>query len=509
MTAWRARALAAAPWLAVLGLAAWSAWHRWHVLTASPHPLGIDGYFYPIQVRSLLERGHLAYPAAPLTFYLMAAVAAVTDVITATKLVAAVGGALATVPAYAIGRRLGGIAGGLAAAALVATSGGSFYLSCEFVKNGVGLTVALGAVWAGLRALERPTRGALAVAALAVLAALLTHKMAAALVAALLAPAAVVELRARRGAAVWRWAAIAAAALVVVAVVLGTLWPERFVAGRDLGELREAFGAAPRWHLPAMYIDHGRGRVFELRLGEDAPIAAGLVVLALVLAALGRLRLLPPSTVRPADRAAMVSAAVVVVVTAIPYLAVADPDGLGFRLRVAVFAPAALVAAWAVGRAAARLAPALAVAVVAPVLTVYVATTEPEPREGLVVAHPALVAGMLALDGRLPPDAVVITSERHLGFMAAWYARVPVRMRPEPVPPARRWRLLAGNRIELGSPLDKALRAARAQPDLVAPIGLHPWDPDGLVVVPEATWTWVLTQVPPPVARYWRRWPTR
>ncbi|MBP6633863.1 MAG: hypothetical protein KA297_30875, partial [Kofleriaceae bacterium] len=72
MSTARARAELVAPWLAVAALVAWSAWHRWQVLTASPHPVGIDGYFYAIQVRSLLERGGLAYPAAPLTFYLMA-----------------------------------------------------------------------------------------------------------------------------------------------------------------------------------------------------------------------------------------------------------------------------------------------------------------------------------------------------------------------------------------------------------------------------------------------------
>ena len=48
---------------------------------------------------------------------------------------------------------------------------------------------------------------------------------------------------------------------------------------------------------------------------------------------------------------------------------------------------------------------------------------EKATRDGMVIAHPALVAGMQALDGRLPPDAVIITSERHLGFMATWYAR--------------------------------------------------------------------------------------
>ena len=51
------------------------------------------------------------------------------------------------------------------------------------------------------------------------------------------------------------------------------------------------------------------------------------------------------------------------------------------------------------------------------------------------------------------------------------------------MPPARRWRLLAGNLIGLGSPLDKALRAAHDRPGLVAPVSPHPRDPSGLVLV--------------------------
>ncbi len=510
MSTARARAELVAPWLAVAALVAWSAWHRWQVLTASPHPVGIDGYFYAIQVRSLLERGGLAYPAAPLTFYLMAALAHVTDVITSVKLVAAIGGALAIAPAFAIGRRLGGVAGGLTAAVVIATSGGSFYLSLEFVKNGVGVTMALTAVWLGLRALEAPTRAAIALAVAAAIAAVATHKMAAALVVALLAPAIVVELRARWGPArARRAAAVAGGALALAAIALGALAPARFIAGRDLAELRAALGGEARWSLPAMYVPHPGGRDYVLALGDQTRIALALAVIAIGLAVAARFTTRLAAAARPADRAAAWSAVAVVLITAIPVLAIANPDGIGFRLRVAVFAPAALVAAIVVGRATAGLAPALRLAVIAPMLLVRLWVVDAAPREGVVYAHPAMVAAMVAVPGRLPPDAVVITSERHLGFMVAWYARVPVRMRPGPVPPARRWRLLAGNLIGLGSPLDKALRAAHDRPGLVAPVSTHPRDPSGLVLVPEATWDWVLTQVPPKLAAYWRRWPTR
>ncbi len=510
MTSPRDRALAVAPWLALAALVAWSAWQRWHLLTATPHPVGIDGYFYAIQTRSLVEHGALAYPAAPLTFWLMAALAQVVDVITAVKLVAAVGGALAVVPAFAIGRRLGGVAGGLAAAVLIATSGGSFYLSLEFVKNGVGLTVGLGAIWLGLRALETPTRGAVIAAAAGAVAALLTHKMAVALVVAVLVPAIAVEVIARIGTRrAWRALAIAAAVLVVATVVLGVAAPARFMAARDVAELGDAVDGDAQWHLPAMHLEHPNGRVFELSFGNQALIAAAAAALMIALAIAARVTRRLPWSARPADRAAAWAALAVVLLTAVPYLAVSNPDGLGFRLRVAVFAPAALVLAAVIGRALAMLALRWQLAVIVPALLVRLVTVDPAPREGLVVAHPAMVAAMVALPGRLPPDTVVITSERHLGFMVAWYARVPVRMRPDPVPPARRWRLLAGNVIGLGSPLDRALRDAHDQPGLVPPLGLHPRDPSGLVLVPEATWAWVLDHLPPKLQAYWRRWPTR
>lgn len=508
----RSQLAAAAAWIAVLGLVAWSAWHRWQVLTSTPYPVGIDGYFYSIQVRALAEHGHLAYPAAPLTFWLMGLASSLTDPITGPKLVAALAGALIGVPAFLLGRRLGGAAGGLAAAVVAVTSGGSFFLSLEFVKNGVGLTVALTALWLGIRALEAPTRVRLGAFGAGALAAALTHKMAGALVVALLAPAIVVELHARVGRArTVRLAAIGAGILAAVAIVLGLVAPARFLAGRDLAAAGALVGGDAHWSLPAMAIPHPGRPTFTLALGDQALIALAIALVWIGLAIAARVTgaRAPADGPRPAERALAWAAVGLVLVTALPVLAIGDPDGLGFRLRVAVFAPAAIVAAAVAGRALAALAPWLRVAAIAPLLVVRVVTAEPEPTEGMVVAHPALVAGMQALRDRLPADAVVITSERHLGFMAAWYARVPVRLRPDPVPPARRWRLLAGNLIQLGSPLDDALRAARAQPSLAPPIALHPRDPDGLIVVPEATWDWVLDQLPARLAAYWRAWHTR
>ncbi len=105
--------------LALAALIAWSFAERWDVLASSPFPLGVDGFFYPSEVRSLLEHGTLAYPASPLAFWWLAPFAAATDPIVGAKLGAALGTSLIALPAYGLGARLGKArAAGLVAAAI-------------------------------------------------------------------------------------------------------------------------------------------------------------------------------------------------------------------------------------------------------------------------------------------------------------------------------------------------------------------------------------------------------
>jgi hypothetical protein len=508
--------------LVVLALAAWSAWQRWEVLSATPWPVGVDGWYYPLQLRALLERGELAYPAAPLTFWLMAPIAALLDdPIAAAKLVAAVGGALVALPAYARGRRAGGLAGGLVAAVLAVSGGGSFFLSLEFVKNGLGLTVGLTAVWLGLRALEAPGRGRIAAAALGLIATALTHKMGVLLALALLVPAAIVELR-HRGIAARRVRPLLAGAGAVMALVLvaGVLAPQRFAGPADLRLLEGAVSGPLEWQLPALAVDQGKGGTYRLWLGHQGLIAAASAAALLLAVGLARLaggrvarrhgqRGASADQPRPADAAMLWSAFALVAVGAWPALDVADPDALGFRLRVASFAPGAIVAAAAAGRLLGVLGGEWRLIAATALSLVWLAVRDPRPTEGMVDTEVPMVSACVALRGVLPPDAVVITAERHLGFQVAWFARVPVRLRPEPVPHARRYRMIALGMIGFNSPLDQALRAARAQPQLAPPIGLHPGHPNGLVIIPEATWDWVLTQLPPRSQAWWRRWHTR
>ena len=479
--------------IALAVIVAYSFWLRWRILGATPFPTGIDGYFYPVELRSLLAHGELAYPAPPLAFWFMAPFAAIAGPIVGAKLGAAVGGALVALPAYALGSRLGRSWGaGLLAASLATFSAGSTYLTIEYVKNGIGITVALAAVWLVLRAIETPSRGRLVAAGLAILAAILAHKMAAAVVVCCALPAAFTAaigrgaLRGRR----LLYLVIAAGGLLLGLLVLGIVAPRRSIAPADLAMMRGLFGSRFTWD--ALATEH-----VTLAMGHDALIG-GVLAIGAAVALVLRGELLAP-----AERTVAWVIVGFGLLIAFPLLAVDDPQGLGFRLRIVAYVPRALCAAVIVG-----VLPRHDLAVALLALVIAVIAPRDEQSEGEIITHPALVTAALALQGQIPADGVAIVPERHIAFMVAWYADVPVSLRPEPVPRDRRWRVMPLSFIGAGSPLDAALTAARAEPSLVPPLGLHPRHPNGMVLVAEPTWEWILAHMPPPAQRHFIAWPT-
>jgi len=507
---------------------------RWSMLTESPFPVGIDGYFYPIQLRALLEDHALAYPASPLAFWLMAPFAAATDPVTGAKLGASVLCALGALPAYGVGARLGQSRGaGLIAAALVTTSAGSAFLTFEFVKNGIGMTIALTALWLVLRALETPSRVRIGGALAAVLAAFLAHKMAAGLVVAIAVPAAIAEA-AGRGAVHGRrlfYLIGAAVAVVVIALAIGAAFPDRLLSAADLALVRELWTSELDLSAPAL-----RTRSFALTMGHEALIGGLLAGLAVIVLQ-GRVRRLAWVSKHPAldplraagelmpvrssgELAATWVIVVVALVIALPWLRVTDPQGLGFRIRIAAFVPMALCAAIVarvvylpIAMVVARFVDArwwrvIREGVLVATAVVIVLAMPRDRTAGRILVHPAMVAAVQAVAGRVPAGDTVIVPERHIAFMVVWYARVPMRLRPERVAPAHRWRLMPLAFIGAGSPLDRALLDARKEPSLVSPIGLHPRHPNGFVLVAEPTWEWVLDRLPPKLRAYYAAWPT-
>jgi len=398
---------------------------------------------------------------------------------------------------------------------LATRSAGSAYLTIEFVKNGVALTIALAALWLLLRALERPSTTRVAAAALAILAAALAHKMAAGMIAVVAVPAMLATL-AGRGALRGRRLLYTAGGLVAVgalAAVIGLLFPQRFLSPADAALASGLLTTDARWSAPAFAGKNG-----ALTLGHEALAGLGLAILAgLAWTQLGGRAIAaathaviprehvgpPPPSSPPGDAGARWAIAALAVAIGLPWLDVSDVQGLAFRLRIAAFAPLALVAAMLAGRLAGWLRHRdLALAALALALAFH---TPGSRDEGLVTTHPALVTSIHALTGKVPPGDTVIVPERHIAFMIAWYLRAQVSLRPEPIPVERRHRVVLLKWIVAGSPLDQALLAARDGPD--PPLGLHPSHPNGMVLVPEPTWQAIAARLPP--GSPWPRWPTR
>jgi hypothetical protein len=489
--------------VAVAALVAYSFYQRWQVLTATPFPLGVDGYFYPIQVRAVLETGWPLYPSSPLTFYFMTPLAAATDPITGVKLGAALGGALVALPAFLVGARFGRSRGaGLLAAAIATSSATSAYLTIEFVKQSLGLTVGLLALWLLLRALDHPTRLRKGLALAGFAAALLTHKLAAATLLAIAIPAAVEEARGR---AVLRgrrllYALVVLGVLAIILLVIAIAFP--YLLG-DPALLGDALSTHAEWTAPAL----ANPRI-ELAFDHEA-LLAGVVAIGAAIA----LKLRPVKPRKHGEHAAKWIVIAFGIALALPWLAVDDPQGLGFRLRVAAFVPLALCAAIVIDPLLGLIKQLTASEreLVAAGLALLLAIRPHGARtEGMVLAHPAMVTAVMATARELPTGKTVIVPERHILFMVAWYTRAQVSLDPTRVPYAKRVRMMPLAFIGLGddSPLGQALDRARDDKTIAPPIGVHPRHRNGLVIVEEPTWDWLLAQLPPGAREHWARWPT-
>lgn len=486
---------------ALLALAMFVAWRRYQQLAESPFPLGIDGYFYPIQVRAILETGFIDSPAPPLAFYLMAPFAWCTDPIVGAKLGAAWWCAAAVFPAYGIAHRLSGYrTTALVTAALLGLCHGGFYLNLEFVKNGVGITASLTLVWLLLRALDQPSRARIAWCAVGLLAAWVTHKIAAPLALIVTIPAIIITVRSRRH--VSRNVALVGAigCAAVAAIALRASW----------SELRILFTSHAHWDLPALALPR-----HPLMMGHE-PWAGAIAALAFVGVAVARwcsptlrARLAYQPTVEQRVRVATTLAfAGLALVIALPWLAVGNPQGLAFRLRIIAFVPFAMVS----GGLLSLLVQAInvrAVPATAAALVVAIVWWSPARiNDGVVYAHPAMVAAVQGLVDEVPTNAFLIVPERHIAFMTAWYTRARVRLRPESAPANNRYRLITLSFINAGSALEHTIDRARAEPTLTPPLGVHPLHPNGLVLIEEATWQWILAELPPNLRARPAAWPT-
>ena len=112
-----------------------------HPMLSTPLLPGIDGPYYAVQVRWLVERGELKYADPPLAFLLLTAFYLVLgDLFLAVKLGSVLLTSLAVLPIYLLVKRLtssriAGIAAGLA----FAINPFTLKLYSDFIKNSIGL----------------------------------------------------------------------------------------------------------------------------------------------------------------------------------------------------------------------------------------------------------------------------------------------------------------------------------------------------------------------------------
>jgi hypothetical protein len=489
------------PWLAVFAVCILCTARRYAFLQESPYPLGIDGYFYPTQLRSILETGWLDSPTSPLSFFLMTPLAWLSDPITGSKLGAAIGPVLAVIPAYAVATRLSSSqVAGVLAATIVGVSHGAFYLSVEFVKNGFGITAALMLLWMILRAVEAPTAKRLS----AVVAAVLTHKIAAPLAIVVVCPGVAVYGWRRRG---WNWRQPSVVALLVTAVVVVSAigaWAA-VAAGAELSIL---FTSQPRWQAPALQIPS-----VTLSMGYEA-LLAGAVGLAWLSSSWWLFRKPRSSIKLDADNASSMhrsittTLAVFGVFLALPWLDAGNPQGLTFRLRIVAFVPLALVGSVLVAKLADRVAARFGGHLGVLAVTVAIVIAAPTRlTQGVIRAHPAMVSAIQALHDEIPRGKTIVVSERHIAFMVHWYTRSSTRLRPESVRADQRVRLVTLAFIGSGSALEHTIDLARNTPIVTPPVGVHPMHRNGLVLIEEDTWQWILDQLPDNLRARPARWP--
>lgn len=456
---------------------------RLHALRSSPFPTGVDGFFYLLQIRSLLEEGQLYSPSSPLVPWLMAGLSLVVEPVLAMKIVAALGSAALVVPAFLVARRLSATEPAVLAAALVATSAQSIFLSTEFVKQAVGLALAMGFVAALAWLLDRPSvlRGLLVASLFAACA--LTHKTALGLALLWASPLFIPR--------VWRSRRLLIVACLGLLILLG-------LGRRELAVLGDLFQSQPSLSLAVLASP---GRV-PLILGHEVALAAGLAVLALLSARLRR----PGEARRPPLAIGFCAFALFL---ALPWINVVNDQGLGYRLRLAACAClgpcAALLASRVLGRFGPRLrAGALAVAIVLVLLRPWTSN------EGVVRAHPAMVDATRHLRGLFPAGTIVVIPERHTAFMAAYYGEVTVRLRPPvALDPEHTYRLLPGAAIRPG--LAAALDRVRDHPvpNLAPVISLHSMHRNGLVLLSEPTFQYLVAALPTVEQQWYQAWPVQ
>jgi hypothetical protein len=142
------------PRVTLLAILAYSFWHDLRGLTRYGFAVGVDGYYYVLQIESLREHGHLYFRSfTPLSLYLLAGISYLThDTILAVKVGAVLFHVSLCLGIFAVLTTLTRVEWlGVIGAALTAFSGLRFYMLSEFIANLMAISFL---VWSGWCLLE-------------------------------------------------------------------------------------------------------------------------------------------------------------------------------------------------------------------------------------------------------------------------------------------------------------------------------------------------------------------
>ena len=482
-----------AAWFAVAAIVVAAFIVRWRFLaTTSPWPLGLDGFYYAVQMRSLVRDHQLYYPASPMVFWLLLPPVWALGPIAGVKFGAALGTALAAIPVYAIvtratGQRVAGVLG----AAILATAAGSFHLSVEFVKQGVGLTLALSFVatlGAALDAHSVRARRAWAVtAALFFIAALLSHLTSVGIAIVFGLPSIVVASLHDDATRRRRAVAIVAGGLVAVVAVIILVVP----AARMRMGLEHLFG-------PASFDYTG-----EHTYHHEVIWA----LLAAVLLALSVWRQKRPEGISAPARALLFGPTMMALVLALPWLSVSDGQGLILRLRIMAFLPLAICAPAALTALLARGAPRLRSIVPLVATAMVIAFVPWHYKEGALEQSEGPMASAREIAQHTPENAIIIVNHRMLAFMVKWLADREARV-TEPSPTETRPVYRYATIGVLPRNVEKELPAIEARWPASVPrvVRLVPDRRFKMWLFPEASWKALLAELSPEDRQRLDRW---
>jgi hypothetical protein len=420
-------------WIMIAAVAA-RAW----LLFRTPYIPGMNGGYYLVQARALMERGVLGFPDMPLTFHLHAALAwslakatgmAQADAIVwAVKLCDAALPPLVAWPVFVLVRRWArsrgqGSAVPLAAAALVCLASMLFRIVGDLQKNSLALVwlAMLAATLHGWLEAPTPRRGVAVLATLLLLG--LTHigVLGAALV--LLGAVMLVFMARLRGFARWRqllpWVGAGVMLLVLTAALV--LW--RFDPSR-VHRLAAAFT-----NPAAFSFDGGQ---MPIRPGSAMYVARWVALLAFALAVVPSLSIAwrRRNELSAADVALVAGGAFAVLAMTGPFFSMDK----SVRFYVIALLPAIIVAAFSVLHIATAWRRRCLLGLV--LLVGIGGTVRSWPLGGQAVLSDAAMRELHSLVQYIPkPDRTLISTEHGAEWWSAWFLRTRVAqadaLRPE------------------------------------------------------------------------------